>query len=163
MKLGYLSLALVSSLALSACSSSEPEKLKPTEISNRARTSLREVPVVQVETQFNLPAEKAYNSLLDALREKNIPVSVSNESTGQIHSRWVGIEDRMCENGIASSAPVPCKVSLHFTVKPLSKVATSVTGRYRETCNFNDDIAVECPNSKAEVLLKYITQQAARR
>ena len=130
-------------------------------LADQSRTAQRGVAVFQIEQRFNLPATKAYASLLEGLRRRNIPTSVVNENQGLIQTKPIAVQDRMCENGIVSSAPVACRVRLFFSVHALSPVATSLTSRYRETCNFNEDILVECPNSNAEQLLKEVTQEAA--
>lgn len=139
------------------------ERVEPTEISNAARVENRAKAISEIHTKFNLTSNEAFDAVISELEERNIRIAGADEPSGVINTKWLPIEDHMCEGGTKSFAPLACRVKFSFAIAPLSESASSLVSRYHELCNFNEDVRVECPNSNAENLLRQIVDEVITR
>lgn len=148
--LGLLALLVVTMLACS------PNRLEPLPIEARPTEQPKERAVTEMMQSVNLPVERSWNVMLDVLADRGIAVDEQNQAEGTIKTGVVRVVDRLCGTYPPSGAPLKCNVWYSIEVSRITAIASSVRISYQESCFDERAYQIECPGSRAEVLMRRI-------
>ncbi|MBP9838234.1 MAG: hypothetical protein KBC84_05930 [Proteobacteria bacterium] len=148
-------LTLFISVALfSSCSFISSDKKKEiAEVSNKDLKASAEPPIIQIKQTFNLTSEQSAQAIVEMVEAAKMKVSSFDFSSGTIETDWVPLRDSVCGGHRTFNAPLSCRTKLMFKVTPINSFASSVHSTYKEFCNFNEDLNLQCPGSIPEQLI----------
>lgn len=156
MKLNHLLFA--AALCSSACHSVQDELLPPPppEHSNALNISTERQAITQIRQTVNLPPDATFDATLTSLAQRNVRVAEVDRSSGQLVTEWIPMQDSVCRGHRLNAAPLTCRTRISVKVESIPVTASALNIRYQELCSYNEEITLECPDSKAERLLRSV-------
>jgi hypothetical protein len=146
---------LIAALCLVAACSSKKEgpilPIQPVLLPNVERPPKKPTPVIQIREVANISAENMKQLVSEYFHARGVQVADGDDPSGMLFET-VSYETKGngCEEEQYSRAPISCWTKFYFKIDPINEVASSLFGRYTQSCDVAHEKQQLCAGSFGE-------------